>query len=140
MLQDASNTLGHDTIMLDAKITQLSTESKRADVQVGDVVLERCVSYFRGLHFTSCLEFLDIPVINSHKVADNCGNKMVTSLLLKKAGVPTPKTYFAFSSEEAMNLINKIGYPIVIKPVIGSWGRGVMQCIVTGKQIGRAHG
>jgi [lysine-biosynthesis-protein LysW]--L-2-aminoadipate ligase len=126
MLQEASSALEHDTIMLDAKITQLSTESKRKDVDFGDVVLERCVSYFRGLHFTSCLEFLDVPVINSHKVADNCGNKMVTSLLLKKAGVPTPKTYFAFSSEEAMNLINKVGFPIVIKPVIGSWGRGVM--------------
>jgi len=126
MLQEASNSLGYDTIMMDAKTTQLSTESQQRDVDFGDVVLERCVSYFRGLHFTSCLEFLNIPVINSHKVADNCGNKMVTSLLLKKAGVATPKTYFAFSSEEAMNLINKVGYPIVIKPVIGSWGRGVM--------------
>ncbi|HII03574.1 MAG TPA: lysine biosynthesis enzyme LysX, partial [Candidatus Nitrosotenuis sp.] len=111
MLQEASNSLGYDTIMMDAKTTQLSTESQQRDVDFGDVVLERCVSYFRGLHFTSCLEFLNIPVINSHKVADNCGNKMVTSLLLKKAGVATPKTYFAFSSEEAMNLINKVGYP-----------------------------
>jgi len=84
MLQEASNSLGYDTIMMDAKTTQLSTESQQRDVDFGDVVLERCVSYFRGLHFTSCLEFLNIPVINSHKVADNCGNKMVTSLLLKK--------------------------------------------------------
>ena len=68
MLQDASASLGFDTIMLDAKITQLSTESKRSDVDFGDVVLERCVSYFRGLHFTSCLEFLGVPVINSHRV------------------------------------------------------------------------
>ncbi|HXG74361.1 MAG TPA: lysine biosynthesis protein LysX [Candidatus Nitrosotenuis sp.] len=126
MLLDEASKLGHDVISLDAKITQLSTESKRQDVDFGDVVIERCVSYFRGLHFTACLEFLGVPVINSYEVANRCGNKLVTSLLLKKAGVPTPKTYFAFSSEEAMNLINKVGYPIVIKPVIGSWGRGIL--------------
>ncbi|MFN3654165.1 MAG: lysine biosynthesis protein LysX [Candidatus Nitrosotenuis sp.] len=126
MLQDEASKLGHDVISLDAKITHLSTESKRQDIDFGDIVIERCVSYFRGLHFTACLEFLGVPVINSYEVANRCGNKMVTSLLLKKAGVPTPKTYFAFSSEQAMNLINKVGYPIVIKPVIGSWGRGIL--------------
>lgn len=126
MLLDEASKMGHDTIMLDAKTTQLSTESKRGDIDFGDVVIERCVSYYRGLHFTACLEFLGIPVINSFDVSDRCGNKMITSLLLKKANVPTPKTYFAFSSEEATNLINKVGFPIVIKPVIGSWGRGVL--------------
>lgn len=126
MLQDEASKMGHDTIMLDAKITHLNTESKRDDIDFGDVVIERCVSYFRGLHFTACLEFLGVPVINSFDVSDRCGNKMVTSLLLKKASVPTPKTYFAFSSEEATNLINKVGFPIVIKPVIGSWGRGIL--------------
>ncbi|HSA98293.1 MAG TPA: lysine biosynthesis protein LysX [Candidatus Nitrosotenuis sp.] len=126
MLEEQASKMGHDTIVLDAKTSQLSTESKRSDIDFGDVVLERCVSYFRGLHFTACLEFLDVPVINSYDVADRCGNKMVTSLLLKKHGVPTPKTYFAFSSEEAANLINKVGFPIVIKPIIGSWGRGIL--------------
>src|SRR5574342_121584 len=118
--------LGHNTKMIDAKITQINTESKRSDFDFGDVVLERCVSYFRGLHFTSCLEFLDVPVINKFGVANNCGNKMITSLLLKKHNVPTPRTYFSFSSEAALENLEKIGYPMVIKPVVGSWGRGVM--------------
>ncbi|MEM3143771.1 MAG: lysine biosynthesis protein LysX [Candidatus Nitrosotenuis sp.] len=126
MLVDQASKMGHDTISVDAKITQLSTESKRDDIDFGDVVLERCVSYYRGLHFTACLEFLNVPVINTHPVAEVCGNKMITSLLLKKHQVPTPKTYFAFSSEEATKMIEKLGYPIVIKPIIGSWGRGVM--------------
>jgi [lysine-biosynthesis-protein LysW]--L-2-aminoadipate ligase len=126
MLEDAASVLGHDTTKVDAKITQINTENKRTDFDFGDVVIERCVSYFRGLHFTACLEFLEVPVINSYNVSEKCGNKMITSLLLKKAGVPTPKTYFAFSSEEAMNLINKVGFPLVIKPVIGSWGRGIL--------------
>ena len=126
MLEEKAVELGHDTKMVDAKITQINTESKRSDFDFGDVVLERCISYFRGLHFTACLEFLDVPVINKFEVANNCGNKMITSLLLKKHNVPTPKTYFSFSSETALENLEKVGYPMVIKPVVGSWGRGVM--------------
>lgn len=126
MLEEKAIELGHNTKMVDAKITQINTESKRSDFDFGDVVLERCVSYFRGLHFTACLEFLDVPVINKFEVANNCGNKMITSLLLKKHNVPTPKTYFSFSSETALENLENVGYPMVIKPVVGSWGRGVM--------------
>jgi len=126
MLEEKAIELGHNTKMVDAKITQVNTESKKNDFDFGDVVLERCVSYFRGLHFTACLEFLGVPVINSFEVANNCGNKMITSLLLKKHNVPTPKTYFSFSSEAALENLEKTGYPMVIKPVVGSWGRGVM--------------
>ena len=126
MLEEKAIGLGHDTKMIDAKITQISTENKKTDFDFGDVVLERCVSYFRGLHFTACLEFLDVPVINKFEVANNCGNKMITSLLLKKHNVPTPKTYFSFSSEAALENLERIGYPMVIKPIVGSWGRGVI--------------
>ena len=126
MLQKEASELGHDAVMLDAKITQINTDSKREDFDFGDVFLERCVSYFRGLHFTSSLEFLDIPVLNKFEVANICGNKMFMTLLLKKNNIPTPKTYFSFSSESAAENLEKVGFPLVIKPVIGSWGRGVM--------------
>jgi [lysine-biosynthesis-protein LysW]--L-2-aminoadipate ligase len=126
MLEEKAIELGHDTKMVDAKVTQINTESKKTNFDFGDVVLERCVSYFRGLHFTACLEFLDVPVINKFEVANNCGNKMITSLLLKKHNVPTPKTYFSFTSEAALENLEKVGYPMVIKPIVGSWGRGVI--------------
>lgn len=127
MLEKEALNLGHEAVMLDAKITQINTDSKKSDFDFGDVVLERCVSYFRGLHFTASLEFMDVPVLNKFFVAYQCGNKMFMTLMLKKYNVPTPKTYFSFSSESALENIEKIGYPLVIKPVIGSWGRGVMQ-------------
>ena len=126
MLKKEASELGHEALMLDAKITQVNTDSKKEDFDLGDVVLERCVSYFRGLHFTSSLEFLDIPVLNKFEVANICGNKMFMTLLLKKNNIPTPKTYFSFSSESAADNLEKTGFPLVIKPVIGSWGRGVM--------------
>jgi len=127
MLEKEALNLGHEAVMLDAKITQINTDSKKSDFDLGNVVLERCVSYFRGLHFTASLEFMDVPVLNKFFVAYQCGNKMFMTLMLKKYNVPTPKTYFSFSSESALENIEKIGYPLVIKPVIGSWGRGVMQ-------------
>lgn len=127
MLEKQANELGHDANMIDAKITQFDTDSKKNDFNFGGIVLERCISYFRGLHFTACLEFLDIPVINKFQVANNCGNKLTMSLLLKKNNVPTPKTYFSFSADAAKENLEKVGFPLVLKPVIGSWGRGVMQ-------------
>ena len=126
MLQKEASKLGHDAVMLDAKITQINTDSKKEEYDFGDVVLERCVSYFRGLHFTASLEFLDIPVLNKFEVANICGNKMFMTLLLKKNNIHTPKTYFSFSSQSAAENLEKVGFPLVIKPVIGSWGRGVM--------------
>jgi len=126
MLQKEASELGHDAVMLDAKITQINTDSRKEDYNFGDVVLERCVSYFRGLHFTASLEFMNIPVLNKFEVANICGNKMFMTLFLKKNNIPTPKTYFSFSSESAAKNLEKVGFPLVIKPVIGSWGRGVM--------------
>jgi len=123
MLKKEASELGHEALMLDAKITQVNTDSKKEDFDLGDVVLERCVR----LHFTASLEFMDIPVLNKFEVANVCGNKMFMTLLLKKNNIPTPKTYFSFSSESAAENLEKIGFPLVIKPVIGSWGRGVMQ-------------
>lgn len=126
MLHKEALSLGHDAAMIDAKSARISTDSKREDFDFGDVVLERCISYFRGLHITSALEFLGVPTVNSFAVAGNCGNKMLMSLLLKKAGVPTPRTHFSFTADAAKSTLEDAGYPLVIKPLVGSWGRGVV--------------
>ena len=126
MLQKEATELGHDTSLIDAKTTQINTSSKMQDFNFGNIVLERCVSYYRGLYFTACLEFLDVPVINKFNVSTICGNKLLTSMLLKKNNIPTPKTHFSFSADAARENIAKTGYPMVIKPVIGSWGRSVV--------------
>ena len=126
MLQKEAIDLGHETSLIDAKITQINTSSQIQDFDFGSVVLERCVSYYRGLYFTACLEFLDTLVINKFNVSTICGNKMLTSILLKKNNIPTPKTYFSFSADAARENLENVGYPMVIKPVVGSWGRNVV--------------
>ena len=126
MLQKEATNLGHDTSLIDAKTTQINTSSQMQDFDFGSIVLERCVSYYRGLYFTACLEFLDVPVINKFNVSTICGNKLLTSMLLKKSNIPTPKTHFSFSADAARENLGKTGYPMVIKPIIGSWGRNVV--------------
>ena len=124
MLQKATDHMGYYSATLDVKTTETGTAGPMQDA--ADVVLERCVSYYRGLHFTAFLEFVGTPVVNSFEVAGLCGNKMFVSLRLQKEGIATPHTRFAFSAEGALSILQKYGYPKVIKPVVGSWGRGVM--------------
>ena len=111
--------------IVDGKTITITTESKKKDFALGDVIMQRSVSHYRGLYLTACLEFLGLNVINKFKVGETCGNKLITSLVLAKHKVPTPKTHFSFSAENALETIKKIGFPIVLKPIVGSWGRGV---------------
>lgn len=118
---------GFDATLVDGKSLIFDTESSKSDSRFGDIVLQRVISYNRGLHLTYCLEQIGLPVVNSFSVSEICGNKLITSLILKKNNVPTPKTTFAFSTESARECMKKLGYPLVVKPIIGSWGRGVYQ-------------
>lgn len=86
-------------------------------------VLQRCVSYYRNMHSTAALEGMGANVINSLHTGIYAGNKLFTHMLLQKMGVPTPYVTVAFSKDAALEALEKIGYPRVIKPTIGSWGR-----------------
>jgi len=87
------------------------------------VVLQRSVSFFRSVHLTALLESRGVNVINSSRIASMCGNKLLATLELAKAKIPTPRTAIAFSVESAIKALLEVGYPAVLKPVIGSWGR-----------------
>ena len=101
-------------------IMQLSEPGKWLDY---DVVIERSLSYKNGLYITRVLNAWGIPTVNMASVAEVCGDKLVASIALEKNGVPQPKTWAAFTPESALEVMDDIGYPLVLKPVIGSWGR-----------------
>jgi [lysine-biosynthesis-protein LysW]---L-2-aminoadipate ligase len=88
-----------------------------------DVVLERSISYYRGLYILKFLAAHGVPAVNRYEVALRCGDKAETSLLLARAGVPTPPTRVAFTREAALRACAEIGYPVVLKPTMGSWAR-----------------
>jgi [lysine-biosynthesis-protein LysW]---L-2-aminoadipate ligase len=87
------------------------------------VIIQRCVSYFKSVHATAALEGLGAHIINSLRTATLCGNKLFAHMELQKAGVKTPNAFSAFSEESAIAALDNLGYPAVIKPTIGSWGR-----------------
>lgn len=88
-----------------------------------DVVLERCINHSRALYGLKMLEACGVKTVNTYEVARICGNKFLTTMALLKHGVPTPKVRIAFTAESALKAIEEMGYPAVLKPAIGSWGR-----------------
>ena len=88
-----------------------------------DVLFERSVSYSRGLYISKIYEANGVKVVNSPQVAERCGDKYVTSQILVKNGIPTPRVLMAFDEESALAAVEAMGYPCVLKPVVGSWGR-----------------
>jgi len=88
-----------------------------------DLVLERCINHSRAMHGLRLLESAGIHCINSSEVSRVCGDKILTSLALKEASVPQPPVRIAFTEESALEAIDQLGYPVVLKPAVGSWGR-----------------
>jgi [lysine-biosynthesis-protein LysW]---L-2-aminoadipate ligase len=88
-----------------------------------DAILERSLSYARGLYATQILNAWGIPTVNLASVAAICGDKLSTSNVLACSGLPQPRVKVAFTPEAALDAIEEMGYPVVIKPVVGSWGR-----------------
>jgi len=134
-------TVLYDTIRLEEKL--LIEAAKKNDIQIEmvdckklfinlnentqefETVLQRCVSYYRNIHSTATLEGLGARVINCLNTGLLAGNKLFTHMLLQKAGIPTPEATIAFSKESAIESLEKNGYPKIIKPTVGSWGRMV---------------
>jgi [lysine-biosynthesis-protein LysW]--L-2-aminoadipate ligase len=88
-----------------------------------DIILERSVNHSRALYALQIFNDWGLKTVNTAEVARVCGDKFITSQALLKHGVPTPRTVLAFTPESAMEAIERLGYPVVLKPCIGSWGR-----------------
>ncbi len=88
-----------------------------------DVIVQRSVSQLRGLHLASIFEVWGVPVVNPTRILEICNDKLRTTALLAAAGIPQPRVLVGFSLEEAIAAADQLGYPVVIKPPLGSWGR-----------------
>jgi [lysine-biosynthesis-protein LysW]--L-2-aminoadipate ligase len=89
-----------------------------------DAVLVRCLSDSRAFYLTRWLERLGVRTINPHRAIATCGDKLLTSIAVEEAGLPMPRTLFGFEPARTVDAIEEsIGYPAVLKPLRGSWGR-----------------
>jgi [lysine-biosynthesis-protein LysW]--L-2-aminoadipate ligase len=88
-----------------------------------DAVLIRCLSQTNALYAARALEMQGVKTVNPSHVIETCGDKVLTTLALNEAGIPNPQTLVAFDKESALAAVEAVGYPAVIKPPVGSWGR-----------------
>jgi len=131
----------YDTIRLEEKLLIESAKKNEINLEMVDCkklsvdlnekksfdspVLQRCVSYYRNIHSTAAIEGQGVRVVNCLNTGIFAGNKLFTHMLLQKSGVPTPNATVAFSKDAAMQSLDRNGFPKIIKPTVGSWGRMV---------------
>ena len=114
---------GHEIEKIDVRKEQFNISEPPASLDGVDIVVDRCLATSRSIYTTQFLDAYDVPVVNSAETADVCADKVKNSLALERAGVPTPNTEVAYTVDSAMEVIEEFGYPCVLKPVVGSWGR-----------------
>ncbi len=120
LLFAAFENLGIEAIRLDER--EISARIGEFVPEV-DIVLERSVSTSAGLVALQLFEAAGVPTVNTYSTATTCSDKLATSLALARNNVPQPVTEVAMSTEAALEAIERIGYPVVLKPTVGSWGR-----------------
>jgi [lysine-biosynthesis-protein LysW]--L-2-aminoadipate ligase len=114
---------GHDVEKIDVRRQRFGLSEPPAAFEDVDVVVDRCLATSRSLYATQFAESYGVPVVNAPETAQVCADKVKNSLALERAGVPTPTTEVAFTKDAALDIVEEFGYPCVLKPVIGSWGR-----------------
>lgn len=125
MIFEAARNLGVDVVPIhvDSLVLDVSSTDRHEAFRGVDVALDRCLSHSRGSALLRVLETWGIPCCNSWSVRELCGDKLATNLALAAAGVPVPHARIGFGEEGGLAAIEDLGYPAVIKPLVGSWGR-----------------
>lgn len=127
LIIDAAKRDSIDLALYDTNQLAFDVTTEDDGIELADAFLQRCISYFRSIHVTAALEARGRPVVNSYKAASTCGNKLIASICLSRAKIPTPRTFLTFTQEASLKALERLGYPAVVKPIVGSWGRLVAQ-------------
>ena len=120
LIEEFNKRKGVELVMIDDRNLSFNIGKDNFDV---DVVIERCINHSRALHSIVLYESAGIKCVNNSSVATICGDKLLTSVELGKQKIPQPEVRIAFTEESALQSIEEMGYPVVLKPAVGSWGR-----------------
>ena len=120
LLMEELTARGANLVKIDDRQLHLDLNQPSIDC---DVVVERAINHLRALYSLRILNDWGIPTVNTWEVANTCGDKLLTSSALNRARVPNPRTMLAFTPESALEAMEELGYPVVLKPAVGSWGR-----------------
>lgn len=119
-LIDAFKSKGIDLLMIDDRNVTFNLGKDHFDL---DILVERCINHSRALHGLKLFESAGVKCVNTYNVATVCGDKLLTSCALAEHHIPQPEVRVAFTEESALKTIEEMGYPVVLKPAVGSWGR-----------------
>ncbi|MGK9367987.1 lysine biosynthesis protein LysX [Melioribacter sp. Ez-97] len=120
LIDEFNKVKGVELVMIDDRKVKFNIGKDKFDV---DVIVERCINHSRALHGLRLFEAAGVKCVNSYKTATICGDKLLTSVALAEHNVPQPEVRIAFTEESALEAIEEMGYPVVLKPAVGSWGR-----------------
>ncbi|AFN73409.1 lysine biosynthesis enzyme LysX [Melioribacter roseus P3M-2] len=120
LIDEFNKVKGVELVMIDDRKVKFNVGKDKFDV---DVIVERCINHSRALHGLRLFEAAGVKCVNSYKTATICGDKLLTSVALAENNVPQPEVRIAFTEESALEAIEEMGYPVVLKPAVGSWGR-----------------
>ena len=135
-LKSALAASGADVVLINDERELFMLDSlSEAHAGLGSLLC-RSSSLSRSLCFSYLFEQHGVHALNSHASQQICGDKVLCSAKLSKAGIPTPKVALAFSAQSALAAADSMGYPCVIKPPIGSWGR--MVCKIPDRECAAA--
>ena len=109
-----------ELIMIDDRNLKFDLKNNHFDL---DVLIERSINHSRALHAIRIFESAGVKCVNSFEVATVCGDKLLTSSALQDNNIPQPDIKIAFTESSALEAIEEMGYPVVLKPAVGSWGR-----------------
>lgn len=122
LLLDAFEALGVEAVPVDLRTSVFDLEDPREWAGF-DLVVDRSVSLTSSLTSVRILEGHGIRCVNPARAIEVCSDKLMTSIALVRAGVPTPRVLVGTSAESGLEAVEGIGYPAVLKPTVGSWGR-----------------
>ncbi|NOX65852.1 MAG: lysine biosynthesis protein LysX [Chlorobi bacterium] len=120
LLEEFSKRKNVELIMIDDRKLKFDLKHDQFNF---DVVIERSINHSRALHALRLYESAGIKCVNSFHVASVCGDKLLTSAALQDNNIPQPDIKIAFTETSALEAIEEMGYPVVLKPAVGSWGR-----------------
>lgn len=86
--------------------------------------LEQIIYRVDALHW---LEKRGACVMNSARAIERCVDKFYTTALLQDAGLAVPETIVCERAADAMEAVRTLGGDVVIKPLFGSMGLGLMR-------------
>ncbi|NJD21943.1 MAG: lysine biosynthesis protein LysX [Melioribacter sp.] len=120
LIDEFNKKKGIELVMIDDREIKFNIGKDKFNL---DIVVERCINHSRALHGLKLFETAGIKCVNTYSVATICGDKLLTSCALADHKVPQPEVRVAFTEESALKTIEEMGYPVVLKPAVGSWGR-----------------